>query len=294
MANNHIIEHKCPRCKYSSTQKCNLIRHLKRETVCEPIFSNVSVEELLSNLEFKPLHEKQYECTWCQTKYSSKSNLCTHKKTCKRKPVAIETGPTSSNHVQEQTNTIVQVPEEASNSDLRSLLQELIVKMNNTSQSPTIIINNITNNNTININCFGDEKRDHITLDKMIEYIKNRGLVDLIKDINFNPDVPENHNIKRVTGSQDWYKNQWLAVYKSNGEWSKDVKEEVLQGILMNGMKVMMNHLTSDQNNIALNETIALTQWFNSLSTKSTKNMMKKIFSYTLRDDFYLPNEKRD
>ena len=88
------------------------------------------------------------------------------------------------------------------------------------------IINN--NNNTIIVNNFGDENTEYIT-DKMFQKLilkGSQGIPSLIKQIHFNPNHPENHNVR--------YKNQkskYIEI-KNNNKWKYQHKKALLDNLV--------------------------------------------------------------
>jgi hypothetical protein len=84
---------------------------------------------------------------------------------------------------------------------------------------------------TINVyvNNYGSENMSHITndmLDKRLRELNGVGLANLIVDTHFNPDRPENHNI-RINDKK--YKT--LKV-KNNEEWGIKSNDEVLDTLM--------------------------------------------------------------
>ena len=90
--------------------------------------------------------------------------------------------------------------------------------------------NNIVNNNTININNYGDENLKHLRnkdFAKLLDSIYN-AVPKLIEKIHFDPNHPENQNIK--------YTNQrspYLKVIKDN-KWQLVSKKEELLDLIDN------------------------------------------------------------
>ena len=41
-----MVEYKCNRCGYNAKQKINLMRHLNRKNICEPLLEDISIEEM--------------------------------------------------------------------------------------------------------------------------------------------------------------------------------------------------------------------------------------------------------
>jgi hypothetical protein len=61
-------------------------------------------------------------------------------------------------------------------------------------------ITNLTNNNILVLNNFGNESITHLTrefLDRCLEYHQKR-IVNVIDNIHFNDEVPQNQNIKLI------------------------------------------------------------------------------------------------
>jgi hypothetical protein len=117
-------------------------------------------------------------------------------------------------------------------------------------------------------------------------------VVELIKEVSFNPDVPENHNVKRITSSKDYYKNQFLAVYDEDGKWKPNVKESVLKRVVMKGFDVMIKHMQNmiDSNEFEFEDSVMLNQWIIE-KISNPKEFMKDIFALMLDDEFFLLKE---
>lgn len=68
------MENKCERCGYIASNKPNLIKHVKEERMCRPIFSTISHVELLNKLN-PPL---DLTCTFCNLLCKTKSAQTLH------------------------------------------------------------------------------------------------------------------------------------------------------------------------------------------------------------------------
>ena len=124
---------------------------------------------------------------------------------------------------------------------LKKRVEELLVQV-----SSNCVINNaekITNytqniSQTIVINNYGNENLKYITggyLDKLLK-IPYKGIQTLIKDIHFNPNHPENHNIKIPNR-----KEKFAVVYK-DGNWELRNKHNVIENIVDNGYNMLDCH----------------------------------------------------
>ena len=47
--------YECPRCNYETLQKCNLIKHFKRKTICEHYNKDISIDVCISMLSLGKL-----------------------------------------------------------------------------------------------------------------------------------------------------------------------------------------------------------------------------------------------
>jgi hypothetical protein len=285
------MEFKCDRCGHATNRKQTLQQHLQTKKPCQEIYSNQTRESLLKKLE-KQYNSDAKQCQWCAKKFNSASNFSTHKKTCKQKPTVTEHDNGEASGSQQPS---------PSDSTTNHLLKHLITLMEKLVDKPAQSSNNYIqinqqnnqNNNNIILNSLGKESLAHLTDEKMSQFIQNREIIDLIKTISFNPDVPENHNIKRITSSKDWYKNQFLSVYNENGEWTNNVKEKVLETVVNNGFKVMYKHFFDTIQSNPMNvteESVEFTKWFNENFT-NPKNFTKQVFAMTLDDKFLAKNE---
>jgi len=113
--------------------------------------------------------------------------------------------------------------------DIKKLLEKQF--MNNT-QNITInknITNNNNNNNmTININSFGKESFDHITLDNYKRYLDGffPGFINFIEKIHFDESAPQNHNLC-ITN----LKSKFICVY-DNGKWIVKDKDDIIDNLI--------------------------------------------------------------
>jgi hypothetical protein len=111
---------------------------------------------------------------------------------------------------------------------------DVVVATENTQEIQPIphqVINNSMNNCSINnnslnvhvedksvkisINCFGKENMQHITnefKDARLTELNGRGLLNFIREVHFNPQHPENHNIRR-------HDSKFCKIYE-DGEWT--------------------------------------------------------------------------
>jgi len=234
-------------------------QHLNRKNICNPIEDDVDIEEIKKHYGFETYseslqitpnslqitpnvslqsHSKSLQihskitpnnskklhsedslrmCEYCLRTYSRKDNLTKHLKTCKKKKEAEILAIT-------QNEKIIKMEKE-----IEELKNLKIQTQNNTT-------NNITNNNNINnskniyINNYGNEDLKHLRnkdFAKLLDGIYN-AVPKLIEKIHFDPDHPENQNIKYTNK-----RSPYLKVIKDN-KWQFVSKKEELLDLIDN------------------------------------------------------------
>lgn len=208
------------RCHYDTEKKNNLVRHLTSKEACPSTFTDTPREQLLSDLQRKA--SKNFLCE-CGAKYSHKSCLSRHKRTCTT--------------VDLQSAELVKLQKE--NAKLKKTLNKQQVVINNNTT-----INN-TNNITVNITRlnFGNEKIDYITNahDFLQDCISNRDIIPIIESIWCDKEHPENHNvrIKNV--------NQKIMEKYDDNEWQPVEQDEMLEQLLNRGYYVLRVYIRNNE-----------------------------------------------
>jgi dsDNA-binding SOS-regulon protein len=96
---------------------------------------------------------------------------------------------------------------------------------NNNNDNSVVNDNSVTTNINININNFGEENVSFIHSKKYLERLLNRpfqGIEQMIADIHFNPNYPENRNIMLPNG-----KPNSICVKNKNGKLYRNRKEVI-------------------------------------------------------------------
>lgn len=167
--------YECPRCHYATANKYNYINHLNKKNVCNVVFEDIDVKDLLSELVNKEASPKTFNCTHCLKRFAFASGLCRHMKT--------HTEINNSHNTTNSHNTETHTNSHNTNTT------------NNYNQPITI-------NQTINV--FGKEDltkvlNDKEFLTKCLKDVLRDGIPNLIEKIYLNPNIPENHNIRLKT-----------------------------------------------------------------------------------------------
>lgn len=202
--------HECPRCGYTTKYITNFRKHINAKTICTPTIADVSLDDIKTNL-MSTKQANTYICDECQKKYASKETLRVHKKKCKVPTVDI--------------------------ADVIKELKDLKDKIANLETNNQIIINAQQQNNFFNVrpNDFLLENMNYVSDDYIIKCAKklNNGLIDFIKTIRFNPEHPENMNVKVHR-----LKNKTLFVF-SNNRWEICDAKWTLEEMIVHGAKIL-------------------------------------------------------
>ena len=254
-----MVCYKCLRCGYTSNHKPNFINHLNRKNICEPILEDISIENIKIHYNLKhtknlnPIEPKlnpfepkmnptiepklnpnepklnpnlgspslhfaktsKYICMYCNKSYSTNSHMRRHEKNCRKKRIT--------EHDQEIEKMKLEIEHLKSKSTIHNNLTH------NTTHHTT---NNIThNNNSKNVfivNNYGNENKDYITHDYLINLLKKpfQAIPELIKFTHFNHEHPENQNIKIPNKKQPYVK------IRKNDKWELVDRKETINDLI--------------------------------------------------------------
>lgn len=209
------------------------------------------MENVSENLE-----TKTYKCTYCEKEFSSGPAKCQHVKFyCPNNDNKVKRTrkPKHSDKVEQNPPTI----DPNNKGDLISLVSTLceLVKsciemkgnqpyvstITNTTSHVVNSTNNSNNTSTTNniiINTFGQETLHHITPEFLSECIKtkSKGIVKLLEKVHRDPDVPENHNVRKKSE-----KKGTVETYE-NGRWVIRDKNTVMDDLISRGYKILYKY----------------------------------------------------
>lgn len=209
------MEFACPRCHFTTSEKRFLLSHLRRVKTCNDTFSTDSVESIIKRLKTKIVTNLPVKCTNCDHTFHTKQGLYHHLKNNKcsglNQSAILVTTDDDGTEAMEGTTQHEEVKELRDQiAELKSIVNELVAG-NSSAQIPQLHTTNQMNNTIIYIapsngqqaklRDFGSENLSHISNDfvKPCLWQMNEGLV---KEIHFNPDVPENHNVRLASTKQ--------------------------------------------------------------------------------------------
>ena len=244
-----MSSYKCIRCGFVTNHKNNFRKHIYRKYSCGPKLSNVPISDIRETFENNSLllieqnndqlaligSKKKMECFNCHKRFSRLDSLTRHMK----------------NYCKVNDQMLGYVKE---NYELKQKIEEMIIQMskiNNVTNTTNIIKVNCDNqiNNTIVVNNFGNENLDFMNNNVFQKVVKSKkGIPKLIEYIHFNPEHPENHNI-RITNK----KLKYGEIKKDNNGFSKN-KKDILTDLIENGLISLEEY--RDNNEEKLNKII--------------------------------------
>lgn len=238
----------CKRCGYSTDVKQNYLKHLRRKKTCPCTLEDISVGVLLT--EVMSNKESSHACQYCSKHFNDRSNMYKHMKKCKN---------------DELIKKISEV--EAMNEKIK-ILETQLAEIKTTSHiiQPTITNNNIQNNIVnINLHDFGMESKAHLSREFLNKCFADKGLVDLIGNLHFDKDCPQNHNVRLKSRKQE------LMEVFTNGKWIVKDQDQTLTELIQSGYRILRMHGRKNKDTILEDEDIdeddyeEVVQWLESI-----------------------------
>ena len=250
----------CQFCNYSTNYKSNLKKHLNKKNPCnkKTIDTNISeannfiknekksikidaeyaeidagtdAEYAVADAEYAGIFgTKKYQfCEFCGKKFSSVSTLNRHKnKNCKYNPDSSSESNRLWMKKLAKKDEIIK--------ELKREKKELYKVIGEVASKPSTINNNVTQN--IIINSYGKEDISYIKDKYFTELLKIPfvSIPKMVKDIHFDPEHPENHNIL-ITNRKEPY----IKVFKDN-KWLLEDQREVLDELVDKSYDILGEH----------------------------------------------------
>jgi hypothetical protein len=225
----------CSRCDYTTINLNHFKKHINRKNICKPIENDIDINILREKYNNKG-RNTEFKCEYCEEIFENAVKKFRHKQKCSNNPEIDEKNQLK-NEILELKKIIkdnnISVPSyKTHNNNINNTNTNISHNTNSNINS-----NNSTQNNII-INNFGNESLEHITpefLDKCLLKLNN-GMKDLIKNIHFNDDIPENKNIKFKSERYN------LLQKYENGEWLDCDKNNTLDELIHKGFKILNQH----------------------------------------------------
>jgi hypothetical protein len=258
--------HRCERCGDCFVRKDYLVKHLRRKHHCQPAHSQLSTAELLAVLVPSEEPSKREQCMGCARFFKNKESLRVHRcRNCKGQP-GTDGGATAAGNPA-ANDTVEQLQE--LREELRKVTQQLQQNHKNSQHiyndhndhnnhnQPNINLGNQNSHNTTNninsntnnviiVNGFGQESLDHITIPFLDQCLRRRdkGLIELIEKIHFDPDHRENRNVRATN-----VKAPVMQIHDGCA-WRYGRKSKVLNDIVDKGHGMMQEHLDDNEERI--------------------------------------------
>ena len=233
---------KCEKCDKEFKKNCQLQNHLNRKFPCITIEGIINkylnkIKKIDNDIEeiTKISIETNKECNFCNKTFSSKHNLIRHiEKSCLSKKEMINKRDKLNNDKDKLINE--NITEKLTNkiNELQNSIDDLKNKDIITTQN---ITNNIQNNLIVNINSFGKETLNHITLQDYKKYFNSffKGFLNFIEKVHFDENAPENHNLC-ITN----IKSKYIHVYENN-DWILKEKNDIIDDLVTNKFNLLTN-----------------------------------------------------
>ena len=216
-------------------------------------------------------------CVFCNKNFTRKTGLTKHLNCCKIKNKKlgknlgkkIENKEIENKEIENKEIENKEIDElKKEHEYLKDKIEDLLIEL---SKNTCAINNNITNNTThhtnnnqkiinININNYGNENTEYLNK----EYLNNllngafSAIPKLIEKIHFNPNHPENHNIK-ITNKKEPY----IKVRK-NDKWELQDKKETLETLVDDKYYILEDHYSEINSNDISSHTKEIMEKFRS------------------------------
>ena len=120
---------------------------------------------------------------------------------------------------------------------MQAMVEKLLINSGNTTNNNNHNSHN-TINNTIHINNYGNENTDYLKGDYLNNLLQGAftAIPKLIENIHFNPQHPENHNIK-ITNKKEPY-----VKIRKNDKWELQDKKETLETLVDDKYYILVDH----------------------------------------------------
>lgn len=220
--------YKCPRCHFETNFITVYRNHLSRKKVCRSKYSSEDPKTILDNLNELKKKCHTYQCEFCDEVFADPQRKYKHKRNCYAKKEAED------ECIKSMQKQIDDLKELVSSQNQGKTVQYITINNNNNIQQQ----NNIENQNNIQISDFLKENIEYISDSFIRKCLKNTigGVGDLAKQIHFNPEKPENHNVT-ATNKRDTF----LEVFKE-GKWQYADKNMTLDALIKRCFDVLSSH----------------------------------------------------
>jgi len=181
-------------------------------------------------------NDNMFQCITCKKKFSHSSTLYNHKSKCK----AI-----SETTILKDEMTRMREKYEKEREEMKAQIAMLLDKHASTTNNTNIDTQN--NNITININAFGNENIDYIDDKAILQCIEKvyKSVPALLEKIHFDPQHPENHNIK-ITNK----KLPYASVMGNNKKWKTVDRKLAIENMVHKGYNILEDKYAENKDKV--------------------------------------------
>ena len=246
-----MVVYSCPRCGYSSNLKANIKRHFLKKNICSATCLDIPIDECYREVlgeEYQKVNEskcsvnvfeskskclvnesKCFECRYCGKGFKQKQGRYQHEpKFCKEKDT----------FTKDEVMGLLENKDKLIN-ELSKQIEVLLTKVGNTTNNTNNTNNYTQQNNYIIINAFGKENTDYLTAGSVNKLIKSgpfKSIPRLLKNLHFNPEHKENHNVKIPNR-----KEKYATVYDGE-KWEFRDKKETIEDLTDKAYNLLEDH----------------------------------------------------
>ena len=214
-------------------------------------------------------------CCSCGNSYSCRQSLHIHRKSCSDNHITTSV----TDQIEQLQNTVMEERKQhqLERDELRAQIALLLDKYstgNTTTNSHNNSNNKIENQNiTININAFGNENLDYIDDKAITECISRvyKSIPSLLEKIHFDPEHPENHNIK-ITNK----KLPYASVMGNNKKWKTVDRKDAIETMVVNGYNILDEKYTESKDSFPVRKQQNF-EGFQNKFESDDKELMKQL-----------------
>ena len=290
-----MVSYKCNICDKEFKQKGHYTYHINRKNKCIEINTISPGLHKKSAVCTKNVQIKEFKCGYCNKDFCRKYTLNRHVEICDKKTITdviekdnqlkeelFKTLLKKMEILEEQNDqnndnmkkyekrlSYLKVQNDKLQEEIRNLKSSKII--NNTNNTNTNCNNTI--NQTINILSYKNTDMSHI---KFSDYMKclnrsNYCVPQLVEDIHFNPNKPENHNIYIPN-----LKNNLIMLYDGK-DWNLHNRDDTIDEIYEDKTNILVDKI-EDWEKIGKNiNEVALRKFNRYLGKKDTPGISNKI-----------------
>ena len=261
---------RCNSCNVAFTSKKGLHQHMKGKRHTDRINGTSPILD--------------YSCA-CGKTYSHRQSLHVHKTSC-----TLQSSQSVKEIIEDLKNTVLEERKihqlereqyQKDQNELKTQISLLLDKHMQPAQNNTTSTNcNNTNIETqnihiININAFGNENTDYLDDKSILACIDRvyRSIPSLLEKIHFDPEHPENHNIK-ITNK----KLPYASVMGNNQKWKTIDRKDAIDTMVSNGYNILDEKYAENKDKLSTSKQQRF-EGFLSRFEAEDKEVLKKIKS---------------